>query len=185
MHLCFTPITKDGRLSAKEIIGNRVQLTKWQDDFFKHMVKRFPNIDRGESASETGRRHIPTWLFKQGVNLSKQAARIQAEISSINPLNAGKKRETIAAMLDKFVPNYEKFEAYLRKYQREINALETENTDYEQQLDAAKPRVAAQLEAGKLQNEVTFLRDFYQSTLEEYKAAYKASKQKHLPQERL
>jgi hypothetical protein len=28
MHLCFTPITKDGRLSAKEIIGNRTQLTK-------------------------------------------------------------------------------------------------------------------------------------------------------------
>ena len=28
-HLCFTPITEDGRLSAKEIIGNRTQLTKW------------------------------------------------------------------------------------------------------------------------------------------------------------
>ena len=29
MHLCFTPITEDGRLSAKEIIGNRTDLTKW------------------------------------------------------------------------------------------------------------------------------------------------------------
>ena len=34
MHLRFTPITEDGRLSAKEIIDNRTQLTKWQDDFF-------------------------------------------------------------------------------------------------------------------------------------------------------
>ena len=51
MHLCFTPITEDGRLSAKEIIGNRTQLTKWQDDFFAHMVKSFPDIERGESAT--------------------------------------------------------------------------------------------------------------------------------------
>ena len=55
MHLCFTPITKDGRLTAKEIIGNRTQLTKWQDDFFAHMVKKFPDLERGESASVTGR----------------------------------------------------------------------------------------------------------------------------------
>ena len=33
MHLCFTPITEDGRSSAKEIIGNRTDLTKWHDDF--------------------------------------------------------------------------------------------------------------------------------------------------------
>ena len=26
LHLCFTPITEDGRLSAKEILGNRAQL---------------------------------------------------------------------------------------------------------------------------------------------------------------
>ncbi|MCL1885477.1 MAG: plasmid recombination protein, partial [Dehalococcoidia bacterium] len=65
MHLCFTPITKDGRLSAKEIIGNRVELTKWQDNFFEHMVSKFPDIERGEPASETKRQHIPTRVFKQ------------------------------------------------------------------------------------------------------------------------
>ena len=88
MHLCFTPITKDGRLTAKEIIGNRVQLTKWQDDFFTHMVKAFPNIERGESASVTGRRHIPTRIFKQAVRLTKQAVQIQSVLNGINPLNA-------------------------------------------------------------------------------------------------
>ena len=29
----FVPLTKDNRLCAKEIIGNRANLTKWQDDF--------------------------------------------------------------------------------------------------------------------------------------------------------
>ena len=29
MHLCFVPITTDGRLSAKEIVGNKKRLTQW------------------------------------------------------------------------------------------------------------------------------------------------------------
>ena len=55
MHLCFVPLTADGRLSAKNIIGNRKKLTQWQDDFWKYMVKKYPDFERGESASETGR----------------------------------------------------------------------------------------------------------------------------------
>ena len=31
LHLTFVPLTKDNRLCAKEIIGNRANLTKWQD----------------------------------------------------------------------------------------------------------------------------------------------------------
>ena len=31
LHLVFVPLTKDNRLCAKEIIGNRANLTKWQD----------------------------------------------------------------------------------------------------------------------------------------------------------
>ena len=29
LHLVFVPLTKDNRLCAKEIIGNRANLTKW------------------------------------------------------------------------------------------------------------------------------------------------------------
>ena len=32
LHLCFVPLTSDGRLSAKEIIGNKKKLVKWQDE---------------------------------------------------------------------------------------------------------------------------------------------------------
>ena len=51
MHLCFVPLTEDGRLSAKDIMGNKKKLTWWQDEFWKHMVKKFPDLERGESAS--------------------------------------------------------------------------------------------------------------------------------------
>lgn len=181
MHLCFTPITEDGRLSAKEIIGNRTQLTKWQDDFFAHMVKAFPDIERGESASVTGRRHIPTRVFKQAVHLTKQAAHIQAELDTINPLNAGKKKTEISTMLDKFFPRMERFETQVKKYQREISSLENENASLEKRLDTAKPSVKDKLEAGKLQQEIQFLRQFYASTPDEYKAAYRTSQKKQPP----
>jgi len=181
MHLCFTPITEDGRLSAKEIIGNRVQLTKWQDDFFAHMVKKFPDLERGESASVTGRRHIPTRVFKQAVNLSKQAARIQSVLDSTNPINAGKKKEEVRNLLDKFFPGMERLEAQLRKYKKEIALLEKENTTLEKKLDAAKPSIKDRLDAGKLQQEIQFLRQFYDNTPDEYKGTYRTAQQKRPP----
>ena len=65
LHLTFVPLTKDNRLCAKEIIGNRANLTKWQDDFHAYMVEKYPDLERGESASKTGRKHIPTRLFNR------------------------------------------------------------------------------------------------------------------------
>ena len=49
LHLVFVPLTKDNRLCAKEIIGNRANLTKWQDDFHAYMVEKYPDLERGES----------------------------------------------------------------------------------------------------------------------------------------
>lgn len=57
MHLCFVPLTEDGRLSAKDIMGNKKKLTWWQDEFWKHIIKKFPDLERGESAILTGRDH--------------------------------------------------------------------------------------------------------------------------------
>ena len=72
LHLCFVPLTADGRLSAKEIIGNRKNLVKWQDEFWQHMVKQYPELERGESASQTGREHIPPRIFKEMTQLTSR-----------------------------------------------------------------------------------------------------------------
>jgi hypothetical protein len=55
----LVPLTKDNRLSAKEVLGNRVKLTEWQDKFHAYMSERFEELERGEPAIETGRKHIP------------------------------------------------------------------------------------------------------------------------------
>ena len=131
LHLTFVPLTKDNRLCAKEIIGNRANLTKWQDDFHAYMVEKYPDLERGESASKTGRKHIPTRLFKQAVSLSKQARAIEAALDGINPLNAGKKKEEALSMLKKWFPQMENFSGQLKKYKVTINDLLAENEQLE------------------------------------------------------
>ena len=72
MHLSFVPLTRVRGLSAKDIVGNKKKLTRWQDNFWKHMVRKYPNLERGESASETGRTHSPPRLFKEAAHLNRQ-----------------------------------------------------------------------------------------------------------------
>ena len=43
MHLCFVPLTEDNHLSTKEIVGNKKKLTEWQDKFWEHMVRKYPD----------------------------------------------------------------------------------------------------------------------------------------------
>lgn len=103
MHLCFVPLTEDGRLSAKDIVGNRKKLTWWQDEFWKHMVKKYPELERGESASETGREHIPPRLYKEAVHLNSLRDKIMELLSGTNPLNARSRAAEIEKLLDKYI----------------------------------------------------------------------------------
>jgi len=168
MHLCFTPITDDGRLTAKEVLGDRNGLTQWQDDYFAHMVKAYPDLERGESASETHRKHIPTRVFKQAVKLTKQMAAIKSTLDDINLLNAGKKRDEALAMLKKFFPNMEDFEKQVKKYRREIKELENDKTELKQKAEAAEAKAEAnaktsltkQIHEAQLQVDYNELRKF-------------------------
>ena len=78
------------------------------------MIQAYPDLERGESACETGRKHIPTRIFKQAVNLTRQAQRIETVLSGINPINATKKREEVLSLLEKFFPEMEDFESVLK-----------------------------------------------------------------------
>ena len=95
------------------------------------MVEKYPNLERGESASKTGRKHIPTRLFKQAVNLSKQARAIEATLDGITPFNAGKKKEEALSLLKKWFPQMENFSGQLKKYKVTINDLLAENEQLE------------------------------------------------------
>lgn len=147
MHLSFVPLTEDGRLSAKEIVGNKKKLTWWQDEFWKHMVKKYPDLERGESASETGRTHIPPRLFKEAVHLNRLKEQIMAILNDTNPFNKKAKAEELAALLDKYIPGAEAMRTKLRKYDAAYRELTAENAALEKQLGASsKESVRKKLE---------------------------------------
>ena len=74
-------------------MGNKKKLTWWQDEFWKHMVKKFPDLERGESASLTGRDHIPPRVFKEMTRLTKQKSKLEDLLTGINPFNAKSRAE--------------------------------------------------------------------------------------------
>ena len=127
MHLSFVPLTADGRLSAKEIVGNKKKLTWWQDRFWEHMVQKYPDVERGESASQTGRDHIPPRIFKEMTRLNKQRQKLDELLTGIGPLNGKKRAAGISKLLDGYIPAVEKMHTQLKKYNVAFTETATEN----------------------------------------------------------
>ena len=59
------------------------------------MVGKYPDLERGESASETGRTHIPPRLFKEAVHLNRMKDQIMAILNDSNPFNKKSKAEEL------------------------------------------------------------------------------------------
>lgn len=173
MHLSFVPITPDGRLSAKEVLGNRKNLIKWQDDFWKFMVKKYPDLERGESASETGRTHIPPRLFKEATHLNQQRDALMALLGDINPLNAKKRTAEIQVLLDKYIPGVEKMRTRLKKYNRAYQELKAEVASLEKEVDANKESILKRLETGQKLRELEELQKVVDNIPKEILDAYK------------
>ena len=158
MHLCFVPLTEDKRLSAKDIVGNKKKLTQWQDEFWKYTVKKYPDFERGESASETGRTHIPPRLFKEAVRLNRQKDKIARLLSEITPLNAKKKSTEIEAILTDYIPSVEKLMTRMKKAGSTVKELKKEIAALEQEVNSSKVSVQRQLELAKKLQELDDLR---------------------------
>lgn len=51
MHVCSVPITQDNRLSAKDLIGNRKQMSALQDKMYENVFKSY-GLERGTTYNE-------------------------------------------------------------------------------------------------------------------------------------
>ena len=180
MHLCFVPLTEDKRLSAKEIVGNKKKLTWWQDEFWKHMVAKYPDLERGESASETGRTHIPPRLFKEAVHLNRMKDQIMAILNDSNPFNKKAKAEELKTLLDKYVPGVEAMRTKLKKYDKTYKELTAENAELEKELNSAsRESIQKKLEIQRKLSELDELRRTVDAIPNEVIRAYTAQKYVH------
>ena len=174
MHLSFVPLTPDKRLSAKDIVGNKKKLTWWQDEFWKHMVKKYPDLERGESASETGRTHIPPRLFKEAAHLNRQREMLLNLLGEVTPFNAKKKSAEIETLLEKYIPGVEQMRTQLKKYDGAYKQLRYENAKLEKALDASKESVRQQLETAQKLRELEELRRTVENIPPEIMEAYQS-----------
>ena len=121
LHLCFVPLTKDKRLSAKEILGNKKTMIQWQDDFYACMSERWPELERGTPAVETKRRHLTPQWYKKVTAMDAKLEQLETALNGINVLNAGKKREEATETFKQLLPEVESFQAEIQRM-REVAA---------------------------------------------------------------
>ena len=120
MHLCFVPLTKDKRLSAKEILGNKKNMIRWQDDFYACMAERWPELERGTPAVETKRRHLTPQWYKKVTAMDAKLEKLETALNGINVLNAGKKREEAVETFKQLLPEVESFQAEIQRMQQAV-----------------------------------------------------------------
>ena len=109
------------------------------------MVKKYPDLERGESASETGRDHIPTRVFKQMTRLTKQHDKLAELLSDMKFTNYKERSAQIAAFLEKYIPDVAAMETQMKKYEKffktasgKQKALEKENTELTEALEKSE-----------------------------------------------
>ena len=173
IHLCFVPITLDDRLSAKEIVGNKKDLTKWQDDFWSYMVKFYPDLERGESASKTGRAHVPPRLFKDAVHLGKLQNKILDLIRDPNPLTAKKRAAEVEKLLGKYIPRAENLMSSMKKINRAIKELKAEVKALEKEKEASQESVLRKMEIMQQLQELEELKELIENIPDEILDTYK------------
>lgn len=87
LHLDFVPLTTDGRLSAKSVLGGKKDLQKLQDDFFAEVGRKW-ELERGNRAdlddpnAEKPRKHLETVELKRKTEMElaeKEKAALIAE----------------------------------------------------------------------------------------------------------
>ena len=167
MHLCFVPLTEDKRLCAKEILGNKKKLTQWQDRYWEHMVKKYPDLERGMSASETGRDHIPPRVFKQMTRLTKQMEKLDAMLSDVKLTNYKERAAQIADFLEKYIPDVAAMETQMKKYEKcfttaesEKKALKKKNADLSEALKKSQQEsTLKKIQEARLQSDYKQARD--------------------------
>lgn len=148
LHLCFVPLTKDGRLSAKEILGNKKRMIQWQDDFYACMSERWPELERGTPAVETKRKHLTPQWYKKVTAMDAKLERLEAALNGINVLNAGKKREEAAALLKQLLPEVESFQTEIQRMQAAVSQSLSMQRCSDEENDALRDELTAERRKG-------------------------------------
>ncbi len=126
-------------------------------------MKKFPELERGESASLTGRTHIPPRLYKEATRLNRQREMLMGLLGEITVFNRKSKAAEIEALLKTFIPGVEKMKTSLKKYSAAYRQLKEENAELEKAMDNSRESVLKRLETQQRLRELEDLRDLVEN----------------------
>ena len=102
LHLDFVPLTQDGRLSAKEVLGGRKEMQQLQDDFYAFVASKY-GLDRGNRADiengETSRKHLETAEYKEKLARDRIKQAEQTEQKAQRRIQTARKKTDEAEQL--------------------------------------------------------------------------------------
>lgn len=104
LHLDFVPLTADGRLSAKSVLGGRKEMQQLQDDFYEQVGKKF-GLERGTRAdlddpdADRPRKHLTVRELKAETEaqLSEQQQLIQQKQEMLDRMQEQEQKQMAAA----------------------------------------------------------------------------------------
>ena len=129
MHFVFVPITPDGRLSSKDVIGGPKGMVKLQDDFYAHITQKYPEFSRGIPARVTHRAHLPSYLYKNAADLYQHYEEICAAVKDIGMIGNQKKKDEALVLLGRYAPEMAKMDSQLKMTEKHVADLERELGD--------------------------------------------------------
>lgn len=122
LHFSFVPLTADGKLSMKDVVGDRVGLTNLQKDFLKSMQARceWADFQRKEDQSLNG---LEQSVFER---VTKKQKKREAELDEREGRSVKKERELV------------KVEGDLRQYEERLKLLGQKNQNERARLEEVR-----------------------------------------------
>ncbi len=130
IHCVAVPLTKDGRLSAKQVLGNRNNLKRLQNEYAKIMEPL--GLKRGLSSEITGRKHETAQEYQKRINNEKiDDFKPVKVLGIVNPIKTYKKALNTLKDMDMNERENKSQRKYygdttrktIEKYEREIQEL--------------------------------------------------------------
>lgn len=146
LHLDFVPLTADGRLSAKAVIGERVGLQDLQDTFFSSVGQKY-GLERGSRADLSDKtvqtaKHLTVIQYKQQQEretleqLRKQVQTAKATVQKANEIVEVAKQRIVEAE-----QKAQKHESKKEKLKLEKKQLQAEVDSLKRQIEALQGRL--------------------------------------------
>ncbi|MBR5182469.1 MAG: plasmid recombination protein [Clostridiales bacterium] len=123
MHVCFVPVTKEGRLSSKTVIGGPKGLVKLQDQYYAQMSTYYPELKRGIPKYLTHRKHLPTYLFKNADMLMEHFDEIAQAINDIGIIKSKEKKAQAIELISRYAPEMAKMKEQIKSVDDYVTTL--------------------------------------------------------------